>query len=610
MKLISIVLIFFLISAIAFAADSTLPSLSDPYPADGSFIHGGDRTFSINITENNLDASTVKLNIKSRDSEDWDTYNLNCVDRSGTWYCTATVSLDIVGSDTIEQYYFEANDTSGNYGNYGSIGNPLETTIDINPPSITFQNPTNNSWVSSTETITLLVIDSSSGVDSSTVKYSFDNSTWLSVDSDYHADWDTTTYSDGDSVNLYSKASDDLENIKYEWIRTHVDNENPTLTITTPTSTQTLAGIVNLKITVDDSFSGVDASKIKYVIESTERNMDCVVGDTGYLCDEYLDTTKFSDGTYTLTFYAYDIAGNIYEKSTTVSIDNTHATLSITSPNDNSYVKNQIIIYSKITNPSSEITGVKFKWQSSTSSGSWQQMSCDDNYNCTITWDTTSLSEGKYTLKLNATGTMDYTISDQASVTIDNTKPKLYIQQPSGVYVNGIFNPKVIVIDEYLVNPTTIKFELEGTGSGLVSMNCQLQTQGKKYICGGNYNSSIVEDGTYVLRFVAADHAGNSNSTTKEIIVNNLNPTETTTPSDTTETSSDQETTTGTSDTSEKKTTITKTKETINTVIEKVTTEKYIMISIAVLASIGFTLFYLLKKTGKQKIEIEEKEIQ
>ena len=129
MKYIFVFLIFLLVISIALAEDTTPPEFSDPYPEDDSYVLGGDRTFSINITEDNLDTSTVKLYIKSIDSTEWDTYSLTCVD-NGIWYCSATVSLDIVGSDTIEQFYFEANDTYDNYASYGNATNPLLSLVD------------------------------------------------------------------------------------------------------------------------------------------------------------------------------------------------------------------------------------------------------------------------------------------------------------------------------------------------------------------------------------------------------------------------------------------------------------------------------------------------
>jgi len=595
MKYIFVFLIFLLVISIALAQDTNPPVLSDPYPEDGSYILGGDRTFSINITEDNLDQATVKLYIKSIDSPDWDTYNLNCIDR-GIWYCSKTISLDIVGSDTIEQFYFESNDTYDNYGNYGNSTNPLQTTLDINPPKIIFDNPLNDSWVSSTETINLDVDDASSGVNETTVKYSFDNSTWLTMDSNYESDWDTTTYNNNETVAIYAKASDVLGNINYTSINTTVDNEIPSLTITYPITNQTLSGIVNLKINAKDSYSGIDSSKTKYTIESTQRTMDCTGDPTDYECDEYLDTTQFSDGGYTIIFYAYDEADNLNQSSVSIYIDNTRSSASFTNLADNSYVRDIVTIYTKISNPTDELGDVNFKWTTTGSASDWQKMTCDSNYNCSISWNTNALTEGTYILYMNTTGTMDYLVSNTITVTVDNTPPTLDILQPLETQVSGMIYPKVIVTDTYLVNPSESKFEI---GSTIGDMNCLQQTQGKQYRCTGNFNTTSLSDGTYTLKFIAKDQAGNENTTSKEIIINNLNPVETTTTQEgaTTTISSGEESGVG------------KTTEKIKTIILKITQSKSALLAITTAILIILVSYFLTKKSREQKIEMEENEI-
>jgi len=609
MKYIFVFLIFLLVISIALAEDTTPPEFSDPYPEDDSYVLGGDRTFSINITEDNLDTSTVKLYIKSIDSTEWDTYSLTCVD-NGIWYCSATVSLDIVGSDTIEQFYFEANDTYGNYASYGNATNPLQITVDINPPKIIFNNPKNNTWVSSTETIELYVHDKSSLVDETTVKYSFDNTTWYSMDFGetedvYYASWNTTTYSNNETVVIHAKASDMLGNMNYTWVNTTVDNEIPSLIVTYPSPGQTLNGIVNLKVNVSDSYSGINSSfqDVSYDIQGIGGYMDCTESSSNnYRCNQYVDTTGFDDGTYTINFYARDNAGNLNQSSISIYIDNTRSSISFTNIADNDYIRDIITIYAKISNPTEELGDVNFKWTTTSSSSDWQKMTCDSDYNCSITWNTNSLTEGTYTLFINTTGTMDYLVSSNITITVDNTPPTLDILQPLETQVSGMIYPKVLVTDYYSVNPSEIKFEINGE---TYSMNCLQQTQNKQYRCTGNFNTTSLSDGTYTLKFIAKDQAGNENSTSKEIIINNLSPGETTTTQEgevtTTTISSGEESGVGK--------TIRNTTNKINNYFSKIIYNKSALIAILVLISIVFISYFLLRNIGKQKIEIEENEI-
>jgi len=409
---------------------------------------------------------------------------------------------------------------------------------------------------------------------------------------------ETTTYNNNQTVTIYAKASDILGNTGYSWINTTVDNEIPSLIIAYPDVNQTLSGIVNLQINVTDLYSGIDTSNIKYEIQSTQRSMDC----TGSQCDEYLDTTKFSDGSYTITFYAYDNAGNLNQSSISIYIDNTRSSISFTNIADNDYIRDIITIYAKISNPTEELGDVNFKWTTTSSSSDWQKMTCDSDYNCSITWNTNSLTEGTYTLFINTTGTMDYLVSSSITVTVDNTPPTLDILQPLETQVSGMIYPKVLVTDYYSVNPSEIKFEINGE---TYSMNCLQQTQNKQYRCTGNFNTTSLSDGTYTLKFIAKDQAGNENSTSKEIIINNLSPGETTTTQEgevtTTTISSGEESGVGK--------TIRNTTNKINNYFSKIIYNKSALIAILVLISIVFISYFLLRNIGKQKIEIEENEI-
>jgi len=329
--------------------------------------------------------------------------------------------------------------------------------------------------------------------------------------------------------------------------------------------------------------------------------MDCSGDPSDYECDEYLDTTQFSDGSYTIIFYVYDEADNLNQSSVSIYIDNTRSSASFTNLADNSYVRDIVTIYAKISNPTEELGDVNFKWTTTGSASDWQKMTCDSDYNCSITWNTNSLTEGTYTLFINTTGAMDYLVSSTITVTVDNTQPTITILQPLETQVSGMIYPKVLVTDYYSVNPSEIKFEIN---EETYDMNCLQQTQNKQYRCTGNFNTTSLSDGTYTLKFIAKDQAGNENSTSKEIIINNLSPGETTTTQEgetTTTISSGEESGVGE--------TIRNTTNKINNYFSKIIHNRSALIAILVLISIVFISYFLLRNIGKQKIEIEENEI-
>lgn len=504
--------------------DETLPVLYDPMPENNSYVAGGDKSFFISVDEENLNASTVRFYIKSKESTSWDDYLMQCIElNETTWECEVygvTLSLDIVGSDTEEHYYFMARDYSDNTGYLGNSSDPLIFTVDINPPIIQFVGPENNSYVSGTETVELNVIDISSGVSGATVKYSLDNSTWIAMSASapsYTAELGTTGFADNESIIIYAKASDNIDNIRFDWINVTADNSEPSIDVLAPSANETVVGIILLEINVTDIHSNVDASSVYYVVDTYERSMDCTKQGSRYACNEYFDTKIVSDGQRTITFHASDNAGNANSTSIQVIVDNKEISASIINPVDGIYVSGDIYINVTVTNAADKVTGVQMN-MAGTDYSVQKNMTCPADYKCYTTWDTSELTDGSYTLTANATNIGDKFVNDSIGVTLDNTPPQLEIYSPTTDTVNGTIYPQVIVTDGYGVDSSTIRFNVSSYSK---SMNCARYVQGKRYVCGGNFDTTTIEDSYYTLLFYGKDLAGNLNSASKRLLVDN-----------------------------------------------------------------------------------------
>lgn len=530
---LTLVSFFLSLTFIVFAT----PVLFNPIPENNSYVPGGDRTLYINITEENLNTSTVNLNIIEKSAYDrgeaWDVYLMPCSNSTpSSWTCSKTISLAIVGSDTVEYFYFTANDTSGSIGFNGTRDSPLRFTLDRNLPDITFVNPTNESWVSGTLNITLDVEDVSSGVNDSIVMYSFDNSTWLNTTKDnyYKAAWNTSTLGNNQTVTIYTKASDKIGNTGYEKINVTVDNEYPSISILQPSQNQTVNGIISLRINAKDNYSGINNSTVSYKVGTITRTMDCSGTKYNYTCDEYFDTKLVSDGLRTINFSVSDDAGNTNSSSISVNVDNTVLSVSIINPANNAYIRGINYVNATVSDPT-KLQGAKLKIGES-----WYNMTCANN-KCYYLWNTSGIVEGTYTLFVNVTSSLNYLVNSSISVTVDGTKPNITIDSPVEEKVNGTIYPRAIVTDTYGVYPNATKFNISSHSSG---MSCSKFVEGKRYVCGGNFNTTFLTDGYYTLYFYAEDLAGNNNSMSKTLLVQNgiITPTTTTTilPSQTTTT--------------------------------------------------------------------------
>jgi len=248
--------------------------------------------------------------------------------------------------------------------------------------------------------------------------------------------------------------------------------------------------------------------------------MDCTKQDSRYTCNEYFDTKLVSDGQRTITFHASDSAGNSNNASRGIVVDNKEISASITRPASGAYVSGEIYINVTVTNAGDKVTDVQMTITGPTGIdySVEKDMTCSADYKCYTTWDTSELTDGSYALTVNATNIGDKLVNDSISVTLDNTAPELQIDSPTTNTVNGTIYPKVIVTDGYGVDSSTVRFNISSYSE---TMNCARHVQGKKYVCGGNFDTTKLDDDYYNLLFYGKDLAGNLNSATKRLLVDN-----------------------------------------------------------------------------------------
>lgn len=526
---------------VAYADAAAGPAMYGPIPANGTYVAGGERHFYIAASAEDLDTATAELHIKSVEATDWDTYGMTCsAIAADAWNCTATVSLNIVGSDTKETYYFTANDTFGNAGSLGSAQDPLAFTVDINRPLIEFTIPLNNTYVSGAEILSVRATDASSGVDNTTVAYSLDNSSWTAMaagaDSVYTVSWPTTAYANNQTLALYAKATDRIANTGYGWIRVRVDNEYPTAAINAPSAGQVLTGVVKMGVNASDSYSGINTGATYLTFGGQQKTMGCTQSPSGsgYICEFYFDTTQLTDGTYTASFNVSDNAGNSVTQLVQATTYNKETRVSIGGPSDGSYVHARTIVNASVANPMGKVTGVQLKVTGPIGSdySDTKSMTCDSAFSlCQLTIDTAQLSDARYTLLANATNTEGKLINGSVQIVSDNTAPVITIDTPASTVVGGVMYPKVVVTDENGIIDGSVSFDMAGYS---YTMICSSYVSGKKFVCVGNFDTRTISDEYYALVFHVSDVAGNANTASMSVLVDNVEgvgplPNETTT---------------------------------------------------------------------------------
>jgi hypothetical protein len=170
-----------------------------------------------------------------------------------------------------------------------------------------------------------------------------------------------------------------------------IDTTAPVASITSPSNNATISGVISVSISASDN---VDVSKVELYI-----NRNLYVSDSSSPYTFTWDTTKYANGTYTLTAVAYDSAGNIGQSATvTVNVLNQQDTIapkaSITSPSNGSTVGKKVTINATasdniaVTKLELYIDGV-LKSVTNTSSLSYN-------------WNTNTASKGSHTITAKA----------------------------------------------------------------------------------------------------------------------------------------------------------------------------------------------------------------
>jgi len=396
-------------------------------PQNNTYVFGRDAdVFSINITETDLNTSSVMHHIRVYEAgSTWFNATPACFSLSASeWLCNNTVTgFGSLASDgKVFIYFYDAYDSSGNYGSSGNYF----VIIDRSPPMIRFVKPLNAGYVGGLVNMTIEAADSYSGVNSSTVKYSLDNSAWTAINpagSYYNASWDASSFANNQSVTIYANASDVLGNTNSTYINVFIDNEAPKVFIILPTPSQVLSGAASLKAEVTDQYSGGDNSSVIFSVGDASGSFNCA-GTQTLNCTASFVSSNAADGSRTIYFFAKDKAGNSAQNSTTVTVDNLPPSVTIINPQKNSVQRGTVRVNATVVDAGVGTNTVTYKWESSSKTGSWTDMSCTGSaasYICTADWSTSALSDGNYVIKVNATDSLSHSSESSVSFLLDNS---------------------------------------------------------------------------------------------------------------------------------------------------------------------------------------------
>jgi subtilisin family serine protease len=373
-----------------------------------------------------------------------------------------------------------------------AVGPPLP---DVTPPTVALTAPASQASLRGTVTVTATADD-----DTRVTKVEFyDGQTLLGTDTSapYSVSWNTAGVGEGNHT-LTAKAYDGagLTGTSTE-VAVFVDNTAPQVSLTAPTATY-VQGTVQVTATASDNRS---VAKVEFYDGQT---LIGTAASAPYSVS--WNTAGVSGGTHTLTAKAYDGVGlTATSVGVTVIVDNTAPQVSLTAPSGTFYVRGTVQV-SATASDNQAIAKVEF-YDGQTLIGT----ATSAPYS--VSWNTVGAAEETHTLTAKAYDVAGVTASSTGvTVLVDNIAPQVSISAPTATSVQGI----VTVMANATDNRYVAKVEFY---DGQTLLGTDTSTAHSL-----SWDTTGLADGSHTLSVMAHDAAGNVQSASRTVIVDNTAP--------------------------------------------------------------------------------------
>ncbi|MEA3494010.1 MAG: Ig-like domain-containing protein [Candidatus Margulisiibacteriota bacterium] len=339
------------------------------------------------------------------------------------------------------------------------------------------------------------------------------------------AAWDTSRVPDGNYtlrlnvINIGGRST-------YNTIPVVVDNGNPGVSITVPTSNAILGG--NIEVGAEISDPNFSYYQVEYASSDDPNNWQ-IIQDQTYTISTPLATweTTGLNGDYIIKVTVVDVVDNSSFGTVIITVDNTTPEAAITQPTAGQILNNTVQISGAANDR--HFSDYKLEYGFGANPASWTEITTS-----TIqvaagelgSWDTSTLgTDGIYTIKLTVTDQAGNSSTSPVSLTIDNTNPTASIAFPTN---NLVIADTVNILGTAIDEAHFKEFKVEyGEGENPSSWT-QIGNIHSSSVFGSTleaWDTTAVTDGTYTLKLTVADLPGNSSLDQAPVIVDNTPPT-------------------------------------------------------------------------------------
>jgi len=456
--------------------DEYPPTVRIDKPTQGSYVKGIVE-ITIFVSDDNLEI--VELSINGTIVESWTSTGEHTYDWNTTTYIDGVYTLDLTAYDKAGNIAREA----------------ITVTVDQTLPSASINTPMKGSYLKG------LVIISVTGADDNFEKMQLYIDTTLVVtlnaSGTYTYVWNTSNYIDGVHI-ITLKVCDKADNMVTVEIAVTVDNTPPAADVKQPVEHVYLKGTLNIVVYGDD----INFHQMKLYIDDNLVETWIASGEQTYVWD----TTKLFDGAHIMKLIVFDKAGNLAEKTFSVTVDNTLPTAIINTPAEEAFLRGTVVI--DVTGEDANLEKMELRINDVTVK-TWTTGGSQ-----TYLWNTeVDGIDGAYTITLTVYDKAGNSNESSVTVIVDNTLPVIRIDEPlEGSYLAGIVDIKVFIQEDNLN-----KVELTINGTEVVSW-----TLSGEHVF--SWDTITITEGIYFIKLNALDKAGNIGEKTIKVMVDNTSP--------------------------------------------------------------------------------------
>ena len=308
------------------------------------------------------------------------------------------------------------------------------------------------------------------------------------------------------------------------------DKGAPTVSLKAPVAlTGNHTGELRFRAIATDSDSGVKSVGFGYAREG--QNVMWING-TNSNGDEWIatfDTTEVQDGNYSISVNATDRAGNPTVMENVVWIyfgnfgfDNVAPDVSLVSPVAGNY-SGDLLFNASANDSGTGVKAVQFGYTPADGSITWFDSTegVPGYWNATL--DTTSIEDGTYNVSVQATDSANNpaTLENVVEIVVDNTAPEVSFVDP----VEGNYSADSIAFTAQSSDAVT-GVKLVEFGYGLYDSDDFMWFDGTETADGwdGSLATAGLEDGSYNVSVRCTDFAGNSNVSSRMIVIDRTAP--------------------------------------------------------------------------------------